>query len=191
MARPSSRATSTSRTSPADTPSCSRRSPRVPNIALVKDCGAIAQRLGQLVVVVAGEGRQVAHVVADDAQLGVGHVAIGRRDENHRVDEGGLVVDHGSIPSVTAGGHVREAATPSQAPPSQALPRRNAAVRSIASLRPTRSGTTPAGKGPCSREGKAGASATKTPQSLGRAASPPTNGLWGRPGHTAAKPWPP
>src|SRR5260221_6537367 len=42
MARPSSRPTSTSRTSPADTPSCSRRSPRVPNIGLVKDCVAIA-----------------------------------------------------------------------------------------------------------------------------------------------------
>src|SRR5258708_24364182 len=42
MARPSSPATSNSRTSLAETPSCSRRSPRVPNIGLVKDCVAIA-----------------------------------------------------------------------------------------------------------------------------------------------------
>ncbi len=42
MARPSSPAISTFMTSAAGTPSARSRSPRVPNIGLVKDCVAIA-----------------------------------------------------------------------------------------------------------------------------------------------------
>ena len=41
--------------------------------------------------------------VADGLQLGIRHVAVGRGDHDHGVDQGGLVIDHRSSFLVGAG----------------------------------------------------------------------------------------
>src|SRR5262249_14691661 len=111
---------------------------------------ALIELAGQLVAVVIREDRQVAHVVADDAKLPIAHVAVGGRDQDHGVDQRRLVIDHGRSsawegpPCQGRGGRLSSASDGC----GLSTVAKNAAVRSTASLRPTRSGTTPSGKAP-------------------------------------------
>src|SRR5207302_11065594 len=129
---------------------------------------------GQLLPIEFAEHRQVADNVADDRQLGLGHVAVGRRDHHHRADQRAVRVEHqGSFRFYAAQTKTPRGLSSRLSRGCQAGSSRKALVISIASTNGTRKIGTPAGNAASKRDGKARSRIAKTPRSSARRTSLP------------------
>ncbi len=89
----------------------------VQTVVVVQQLGARRRRRRQKLLVVVREHRQIAQHLADGAKLRVGHIAVRGRDEDHGVNEGGVVADGGHVlvPNVS-GAHAPGASVSSAHP---------------------------------------------------------------------------
>jgi hypothetical protein len=78
---------------------------RVETILLAEQLGAFLPDLVDAIALEGGEDGQRSHQPAHHLELGIGHVPFRRRDQDHRVDQRGVVVDAARLPVVLLFSH--------------------------------------------------------------------------------------
>src|SRR5215472_2767509 len=125
---------------------------------------AVIKQARQFSPVEIGKYRKVPDDVPYDLQLSIGHVAVSRRHDDHRVDQRAVMIEHRSS------SHDLSAHRPV---PARACQARNRAVTPATCTNGTRATATPSGKAGMRRDGRARSRTTKTPWSSARRISRP------------------